>query len=316
MATQTYTYLYLLRQNGNSPFGPTFRLASPISDVSGLGSFTVEEVGNPNGEFAPDEQVESSGAIVELSQYEGTIVLGGATYPVFADSAGALYVATNTQLTSLYAGVAASGISTEATSPACLCRGTLIATPAGLRPVEELAIGDEISTPSGPRAIRFIGQSTRQLPELRATGRMPIRIETGAFGDLGPSETTYCTPSHAFVLQGCLVEAQALINGSSVRQLADWDEFSLTYYSIELEEHAMVWANGLLTETYFANVRTEGYSRTAWTNYSDFVALYGEDVPMKELGLPRIPFARQLPAEIRNLVAASEAEASEPGVLV
>ena len=135
---------------------------------------------------------------------------------------------------------------------------------------------------------------------------MPIRIEAGALGELGPDATLHCTPSHAFHIKGSLVEAQALINGTTIQQLIDWDELLITYISIELEDHQLIWANGLLAETYYANWRSDGFSRQSWDNYDQYLELYGESESMKELAMPRIPFARQLPAELRLMLQLNE----------
>ena len=191
----------------------------------------------------------------------------------------------------------------------CLMRGALIQTSVGDVPIERLNVGDLVATPEGLRSVRFIGQTVRHRFELERSGRMPIRIEAGSLGELGPEAPLHCTPSHAFLIKGCLVEAQALISGTTIRQLDSWEEETVTYYSIELEEHAVVWANGLLSETYFASVRGKHFSRTSWSNYADYQALYGEGEVMQELPHPRIPFARQLPAEIRTVLAPAESPA-------
>ena len=186
----------------------------------------------------------------------------------------------------------------------CLLPATLIKLANGnLKRAGDLVPGELVATPAGPQAIKFAGKTTRNLLELRATGRMPIRIDAGALGDLGPDPPIYCTPSHAFHIKGCLVEAQALINGSSIVQLEEWDSPVITYVSIELEHHQLVWANGLLTKTYYATVRDNTYTRESWDNYFHYQLLYGPSQPMQELELPRIAFERQLPAEIRSVVS-------------
>lgn len=140
---------------------------------------------------------------------------------------------------------------------------------------------------------------------------MPIEIKAGALGVLGPVQNLLCSPSHSFFIQGSLVEAQALVNGDTIQQRDSLESFEFTYYSIELETHSLIWANGMLAETYFANVRGKGFSRESWDNYADYVALYGEGEPMKELELPRIPFARQLPPEIRQLAGVPDPAEAE-----
>ncbi len=139
---------------------------------------------------------------------------------------------------------------------------------------------------------------------------MPIQIKAGALGELGPSQDLICSPAHAFCIEGLLVEAQALVNGTSIRQLSSLDSLSFTYYSIELEDHALIWANGLLAETYFANFRPSGVSREAWDNYQEYLDLYGESLCMNELDLPRVPFARQLPSDLLERVGLQRTEAA------
>ena len=208
----------------------------------------------------------------------------------------------------------------------CLSAGTLIRTPSGNRPVEELQIGDLVLTPDGPQPLKFLGISTRHVNNLRATGRMPIRIQAGVMGHNLPSADIYCTPSHAFALGDCLVEAQALINGQSIYQLEELSEYdqrhlveqcspsteqkevavavamadSFTYYSLEFEQHVLVWANDLLTESYLPTYRDGELTRVLWNNYENYLSLYETSETMDDLPMPRIPFARQLPLRIRE----------------
>jgi hypothetical protein len=201
----------------------------------------------------------------------------------------------------------------------CLAVGTMIRTPSGSRPAEELRIGDLVLTPDGPLPLKFLGISTRHINNLKATGRMPVRITAGVFGENLPSADIYCTPSHAFALGDCLVEAQALINGQSIYQLEELSEFdqrhqceqcsplvehkeidSFTYYSLEFEQHVLVWANDLLTESYLPTYRDGELTRLAWNNYDNYLSLYRSSETMNELPMSRIPFARQLPLRVRE----------------
>ncbi len=201
----------------------------------------------------------------------------------------------------------------------CLAAGTLIRTPSGNRPVEELQIGDLVLTHDGPLPLKFLGISSRHVNSLKASGRMPIRIQALVFGHNLPSADIYCTPSHAFALGDCLVEAQALINGQSIYQLEQLSEYdqrhqceqhsslaeqeeadSFTYYSLEFNQHVLVWANDLLTESYLPTYRDGELTRVAWNNYYNYISLYGSSETMDELPMPRIPFSRQLPQRIRE----------------
>lgn len=223
--------------------------------------------------------------------------------PIFETDDGTYFVVHNPSL-----GVFdSSGDVIAANFVLCLLPETLIKlADHQLKKAGDLEIGDLLATSSGPKPVKFIGRTTRNLIELRKSARMPVHISAGSLGDLGPEHSIHCTPSHAFYIKGSLVEAQALVNGSTVTQLDDWNEFTITYISIELEDHSLVWANGLLTETYFANWRNNGFSRQSWDNYDQYLELYGESNGMKELDMPRIPFARQLPAELRLMLQLNE----------
>lgn len=69
-----------------------------------------------------------------------------------------------------------------------------------------------------------------------------------------------------------------------------------------------MWANGLLTETYFACRTIENDSREVWNNYLQHLALYREADRVQMLAHPRIPLARNLPNRIRQLVGLSQAD--------
>ena len=80
----------------------------------------------------------------------------------------------------------------------------------------------------------------------------------------------------------------------------------MTSYNIELASHGLITANGLLVGSDYANNRGNSLSRVCWDNYPDYIALYGESNGMEELPMPRIPFARQLPAELRLMLQLNE----------
>lgn len=142
---------------------------------------------------------------------------------------------------------------------------------------------------------------------MRAIKELPIQFKTNALGNLDPVSTLHCSPNHAFLIEDCLVEAKTLLNGATIRQVESWDESTVTYYSIELENHGLVWANGLLTETIFACRSGENDSREAWDNHAEYLAIYDQGGNMQMLAHPRIPLARNLPNRIRQLVGLSEA---------
>lgn len=309
MTSATYDFFYRLDFSFRSG---GFSVPAGAQDLSGPNQAVVRErkPSTTDGTFGSFESVEidsnGDGSFVP-GRYVGTITFNGTSYPVFASGRlfrPSFFVGSNTAAPP--SGTPAVGLDLFDSTPVCFLPGTLIATPIGERPIETLAIGDLVSTPSGPQPVKFVGRSTRILNDLRATGRMPIRIRAAALGAHGPARDTYCTPSHALLLEGHLVEAGALVNAHGVEQLTDHESLFLTYHSIELERHDLIRANGLEAETYFANFRSSGFSRESWDNYAEYVDLYGPGCTMEELPMPRIPFARQLPMAIRLLLQLNE----------
>ncbi|WP_159999307.1 Hint domain-containing protein [Roseomonas sp. 18066] len=183
--------------------------------------------------------------------------------------------------------------------PVCFLRGTGIATPEGLRPVEDLRIGELVLTTTGqPCPIRWIGRQEMVAFFADRATSYPIRIQAGALAEQLPARDLSLSPSHALAIDGLLVQAGALVNGSSICRPADPGE-RFTYFHIELEDHALVLAEGVAAETFVDNV-----TRRRFDNYQDHVALYGEVLaPTGELAAPRVKSPRQLPAGIRARLA-------------
>ena len=75
----------------------------------------------------------------------------------------------------------------------------------------------------------------------------PVLIAGGALGDGLPFRDLVVSPDHALYLNGCMVPAKVLVNGVSVRQLR---RKSVTYYHVELAEHAVLFDEGAGAESY------------------------------------------------------------------
>jgi hypothetical protein len=67
-----------------------------------------------------------------------------------------------------------------------------------------------------------------------------------------------------------------------------------TSYHEELAEHALILAEGAAAETFVDNV-----ARTAFDNWAEHEALYGQ-APIAEMGYPRALSHRQVPHHIRE----------------
>ncbi len=135
----------------------------------------------------------------------------------------------------------------------CYARGTMIRTPDGELPVEKLRPGKQVITlvdgQEVPQTVawlghRRIGLAGHAQPETVA----PIRIQRDAFADGMPHRDLMVSPDHAIFVDGKLICARQLVNGTTIRQELDWT--AVDYYHVELDRHAILLAEGLPAESY------------------------------------------------------------------
>jgi hypothetical protein len=191
-----------------------------------------------------------------------------------------------------------SATATDTITVTCFMPGTLIATPHGEVAVEKLRRGDLVTTSTGQNVpITWLGRqtvSTRFADPLRV---LPIRIAAGALADNLPARDLLLSPDHAILLDGVLVQAGALVNGTTiVRETAVPETF--TYYHVEAEDHALILAENTPAETFIDNV-----DRLNFDNWAEHEALYPQGKPLNEMALPRAKAIRQVPQRIRQRLA-------------
>jgi hypothetical protein len=151
----------------------------------------------------------------------------------------------------------------------CYCRGTRVLTEQGEVAVENLAVGDRLVTVSGvAKPLRWIGR--RSYGGQFAAGNrdvLPVLIREGALADGLPHRDLWISPLHAMFLNGVLIPAIALVNGTSIVQAAAIE--SVEYFHLELAAHDVIYAEGASSET-FVN---DG-SRGMFHNAAEYPALY------------------------------------------
>ena len=154
----------------------------------------------------------------------------------------------------------------------CFTPGTRIMTPDGPCLVQDLREGDRVQTrDNGPKEVQWIGARRMTgarffvMPKLR-----PIRIKAGAFGIDRPEEELLVSPEHRMLVRGAaaqelfntpevLVAARELVNGSTI--ITDHSVREVTYIHLLLEDHQILWANGVETESFHpANAAMSGLS--------------------------------------------------------
>ena len=139
-----------------------------------------------------------------------------------------------------------------AANPVCFLRGTSILTSLGATCVEDLAIGHLVGTAKGMSLpIKWIGrQHFKQDEGLRwDKAILPVRISRFALDELTPHRDLYVSPNHALFIDGVLIPAVYLVNGSSIVQVMPDGVKEIEYFHIELETHEVIFAEGAAVET-------------------------------------------------------------------
>ncbi|MGA5258596.1 Hint domain-containing protein, partial [Methylorubrum aminovorans] len=146
-------------------------------------------------------------------------------------------------------GAGATG-GTGATGPViCFTPGTRIATPDGETAIEDLRPGDSVRLADGAVAIVcWIGRRHLDLrTHPQPSTAHPVRIAAGAFGQGLPVRDLIVSPGHGLYCDGVLIPAICLVNDRTITRVA---VSSVEYLHVELEQHALLLAEGLPTESY------------------------------------------------------------------
>ncbi|MAX74056.1 MAG: hypothetical protein CMH66_10385 [Nioella sp.] len=185
------------------------------------------------------------------------------------------------------------------TENACFVEGTLIRTPLGEVPVEALSIGQPVMTADGGSVpVKWIG---RQVVRKVFGGPVvqPVRIRSGALAEGVPLSDLTVSADHGMIVDGLVINAGALVNGSTIAFVPVADlPAAFTYYHVEIEDHDVILANGAPAETFIDYV-----GRQAFDNHAEYVALYGCERIIPEMTRPRISTARLVPEAIRARLA-------------
>ena len=141
----------------------------------------------------------------------------------------------------------------------CFLAGTMILTPDGERPVEDIAAGDLVLDEDGvAHPAVWVGSRTLHLPTVPGAARhLPIRIPAGTFGAGRPHTDLFLSPQHRIALDGAAVElfsgegrglaAVCHIIGDRVR--VDRRRTRIAYHHILCARHVLLVANGLPCES-------------------------------------------------------------------
>jgi hypothetical protein len=173
-------------------------------------------------------------------------------------------------------------------NPPCFAEGTRILTTHGEIPVEQLSAGDRVILHSGGIApITWIGHRSLALSRHPNPEQVnPIRICAGALDNNVPCRDLVLSPDHALYLNGALIPAKSLLNGSTIRQEA---RQRITYFHVELAAHDVIYAEGTPSESYLETGNRHAFANGggALTLHPDFAQKLREQTscaPFAEFG--------------------------------
>ena len=211
------------------------------------------------GEFAPGGKILPLATL--LFGFGGTnpMVMGYIAGPSDTISQQYLFTAGDLRRGQVFelANVAIHG---EQTAHSSFCRGTLIDTPHGSIPIEQLDAGDEVMAMDGSlqlvaglKRTRFSGLELSLNPSL-----VPMRIRAGALTGGRPGHDLLVSQDHRLVVDDwraaylfgedeILVPAKSLLNNRSV--VVEDHRAGVEYFDLAIHGNGLVCANGLWAET-------------------------------------------------------------------
>jgi hypothetical protein len=153
----------------------------------------------------------------------------------------------------------------------CFLRGTLIQTPDGEIPVEELTIGTRVDTLRGPMPVKWIGrQKFEKASPSWHWSVAPIRVARFALSDQYPRRDLFLSPHHGLFIDGLFIPVQWLVNERSITIAEMNGREAIDYFHIELETHEVIFAEGAPAESLLTHDGREQFG-----NFVEHEKLYG-----------------------------------------
>lgn len=138
----------------------------------------------------------------------------------------------------------------------CFLSGTQIKTKLGVKNIEELQTGDFVTTYDWAqkkyieREVTWVGKKycrvNKSLPDDMAG--YPVRIVKDAIAKNIPYKDLLVTAEHCLFFEDKFIPARMLVNGSTIYY--DYAITSYEYYHLETQDHAVIIADGVCTESY------------------------------------------------------------------
>jgi hypothetical protein len=142
----------------------------------------------------------------------------------------------------------------------CFTPGTLIATPKGERPVEDLKPGDKVITrDDGIQELAWVGARRLEAADLAAHPKLrPILIRAGSLGAGLPERDMMVSPNHRMLIRSAetsllFYEREVLAAAKHLTGMpgvVGQDVGAVTYVHVMCERHQVVLADGAWTESF------------------------------------------------------------------
>ncbi|MFE8873047.1 Hint domain-containing protein [Acetobacter persici] len=165
---------------------------------------------------------------------------------------------------------------TQASSVVCFLPGSMIRTENGDVSVEEIQIGDQVvvfnweNNTQTVQPVVWVGKAhttvSPDMPDDEAG--WPVRVLKNAIADGVPYKDMLITAEHCLFLHNKFVPVRMLVNGESI--FYDKTIRSYDYYHVETDRHAVISADGVLTESYL-----DTGNRASFQQEGKLVALRG-----------------------------------------
>lgn len=213
-----------------------------LDNDSGLGTLEITHI-NGQQVFANDSILLPSGETVILND-DGTVTV---------ESDGDTGVNTFAYTIANENGVSDTAVVTITTAVPCFTTDAMIETAHGIRPIQDLQVGDQIVTrDEGLQPVRWIGQKT---VEGRSDALAPIWFRGSA---IGASRDFLVSPQHRMVIEKwrarilfgsneVMAKAKDLVDGKNV-VAAPTDKIS--YWHVLFDQHQVIYADGAPSESF------------------------------------------------------------------
>lgn len=242
--------------------------SAQVNDINGNGSFNA--VDQLITTF-PGASTTTVLMRVNLFQQFGNEANGfgsGVTYGIFADTTGQQYILFNEDfdvsrisggsVTLTEQGDAVGNM--EIYDIICFAGGTMILTPSGERPIEDLQAGDELLTFDGRRTtVRWRSTTRCSAEELALKPNLrPIRIAAGSIAPDVPNRDLYLSRQHRVLVRSPIAERlcgdrEALLACNKLLSFPGVDVDAateeVTYHHVLTDRHDILVSNGMPSES-------------------------------------------------------------------